>query len=89
MSASGVDLDRVAKALGVSTDAGIVDELFSSASRLHLLSELVLSSAERLDGVVPDASAGLRQAASRIDDAYDAIGVLVTAAEDHVRGGGR
>jgi hypothetical protein len=86
MSASGVDLDRVAKALGVSTDAGIVDELSPYALRLHLLSDVAGPLAGQLAGAVPDAAAALRDGATRFKDAYEEVRVVMSAAEDHVRG---
>ncbi|MGL5826082.1 MAG: hypothetical protein ACRCYU_14905 [Nocardioides sp.] len=81
-----VDLDAVARALGVATDARLVEEV--SARRLAMDSQhsMLVFWRSQVCGVSSDAADALTQACSRVLDAYAALDVVVRAAESHERG---
>ncbi|MGL4744718.1 MAG: hypothetical protein ACRCXL_10090 [Dermatophilaceae bacterium] len=81
-----VDLDRVAQALGVSSDDEIVDEVTALRSRLGVLADDVADQRERLDGSVPGADFELAVARAGLADATIILGQVITAAEAHERG---
>lgn len=83
---TAVNLDRVAVALGVDSDEGIVDSLTASLSRLHECHDLLVGQINRLGDGVPAAADALLVGRDCLIDAVNAVIAVRTSAEDHVRG---
>ncbi|MGL5818286.1 MAG: hypothetical protein ACRCYR_12035 [Phycicoccus sp.] len=86
MMSARVDLDRVARALGVSSDDEIVDAVVVVRQRLGVLADDVADQRERLDGSVSGVDFELAAARAGLADAVIILGQVITAAEAHERG---
>jgi len=81
-----VDLDRVARALGVSTDAEIVDVITEYRVNLNFCVEMLTAQAQSLAGVFPNAADYLARVVDVINDADDELKTVLVPAEEHMRG---
>jgi hypothetical protein len=88
MSAAMVDLDVVAAALGVSTDAGVVEALHPVEQQLDRIIAAVWKVKFDLEGSVPNADQALAVAVGHLSDALSYLLPVVQAAESHLRGRG-
>ena len=86
MSAAAVDLDAVAAALGVSSDAGVMEALHPIEQRLDQLVAAAWRVRFDLEGSVPNADQCLSVAIGHLTDAVSYLIPVVTAAEEHRRG---
>ncbi|HYN29281.1 MAG TPA: hypothetical protein VES95_05350 [Dermatophilaceae bacterium] len=82
-----MDLDRAARALGVSSDDGIADAVQSFQARADVAGDELGSLRQALrGGVCPEAEDALDRALAAVVDAERALNVVRQAAEDHARG---
>lgn len=79
-------LDEVAHALGVSTDAGIVERLDPIARRLDAVVSLLGEVRADLAGSVPNADQTIAVGAAHVADAVVYVANTARAAEEHRRG---
>jgi hypothetical protein len=86
MMGTAVSLDRVAQALGVSTDEGIVERLTPVARRLDAVVTLLAQQRAELAGAVPNADEVIAVAMGHLQDAVVYVAQVSRAAEDHRRG---
>ncbi|MGL5823710.1 MAG: hypothetical protein ACRCYU_02555 [Nocardioides sp.] len=81
-----VDLDRVARALNVRSDAGIVEEVAAICARLDDTRTALAELRVDVTDVSEPAVEALVVALDRVIDAGALLGAVVDAAEAHVRG---
>ena len=86
MMGTAASLDRVAQALGVSTDEGIVERLTPVARRLDAVVNLIPQQRSELAGAVPNADEVIAVAMGHLQDAVVYVTQVSRAAEDHRRG---
>jgi hypothetical protein len=86
MLGAPVRIDEVARALGVSTDAGVVEALGPMVRRLVGVVTLLTELRSALDGSIPNADQVLGVAAGHLEDAAAYVDQVVRAAEEHRRG---
>ncbi|MGL5826083.1 MAG: hypothetical protein ACRCYU_14910 [Nocardioides sp.] len=83
---AAVDLDEVARALGVTTDDGIVDQVGVMIRSLDALIDAVSVEIVDVECVSEFAAGFLGGAIASIEEAQTTLGVVVDAAERHERG---
>ena len=86
MIGATVTLDRVAQALGVTTDEGIVERLVPVARRLDAVVALLGEQRAELAGAVPNADQTIAVAMGHLQDAVVYVAQTYRAAEEHRRG---
>ena len=83
---TAVNMDQVARGLGVGSDDGIVSELSAALVRLDMYADGIYRQIGLLDSAVPEACDALDRSLNALLDAYQAVQAVRSAAEDHVRG---
>jgi hypothetical protein len=86
MLGAPVRIDEVAHALGVTTDAGVVEQLTPVARRLFGVVNLLTEIRAALDGSIPNADQVLGVATGHVEDAAAYVDQVIRGAEEHRRG---
>lgn len=83
---STVNMDRVARGLGVSNDEQIVDALTGSLAMFDSCHSLLTRQINVLGDALPDVVTALDRSLNALLDAVESVQAVRSSAEDHVRG---